>query len=68
MAGAAHIYAWSRPALGGRARLGGGTGQSAAASAAGPGQPASTESSGPGPLPGMVIKNLQEALFRFPVW
>lgn len=68
MAGAAHIYAWSRPAPEAGPPSEGGTGQSAAASAAGPGQPASAESSGPGPLPGMVIKNLQEALFRFPVW
>lgn len=66
MAGAAHIYAWSRPALGGRARLGGGTGQSAAASAAGPGQPASTESSGPGPLGGNSRPVGRAA--HFPVW
>ena len=66
MAGAAHIYAWSRPALGGRARLGGGTGQSAAASAAGPGQPASAESSGPGPLGGNSRPVGRAA--HFPVW
>lgn len=66
MAGAAHIYAWSRPALTGRARLGGGTGQSAAASAAGPGQPASAESSGPGPLGGSYRPMGRAA--HFPVW
>lgn len=37
MAGAAHIYAWSRPAPEAGPPSEGGTGQSAAASAAGPG-------------------------------
>lgn len=65
MAGAAHIYAGSRPALRGPPSEGG-TGQSAAASAAGPGQPASAESSGPGPLGGSYRPVGRAA--HFPVW
>nr|AWW10888.1 hypothetical protein [Human alphaherpesvirus 1] len=66
MAGAAHIYAGSRPAPGAGPPSEGGTGQSAAASAVGPGQPASAESSGPGPLGGSCRPVGRAA--HFPVW
>lgn len=66
MAGAAHIYAGSRPAPEAGPPSEGGTGQSAAASAAGPGQPASAESPGPGPLGGNSRPVGRAA--HFPVW